>query len=128
MGKGLGDLIAKLIIGAIGYAVADTVTKNYTGKHIHQHVFEWYRRAHYAITQWAQTQGNINAVRILAQIDHAVTGMYNKVHMELFGESRRQKTPILIYEETVPLAELRKQFGSRVRAGEVYDVTHAMLG
>lgn len=128
MGKGLGDLIAKLIIGALGYAVADTITKKRTGKHIHQHVFEWYRRAHYVVTQWAHTQGNINAVRILAQIDHAVTGMYNKVHMELFGKSRRQETPVLIYEETVPLAELRKQFGSRVHAGGVYDVTQAMLG
>jgi hypothetical protein len=34
MGRGLGDLIASLIIGAIGYVVADTVTKEHTGNHI----------------------------------------------------------------------------------------------
>ncbi|HPZ14701.1 MAG TPA: hypothetical protein PLK04_10785 [Bacillota bacterium] len=127
MGKGLGYLIGKLILGAVGYAVADAVTKNHTDRHIHEHVFAWYRRAHHEVTQWAQAQGNRKALRILAEIDRAVTSVYNRVNMMLFAYSPNEQ-PVLIYEERVPLAELRQQFGPGVKVGRVYDVTEAMLG
>jgi len=128
MGRGLGDLIASLIIGAIGYVVADTVTKEHTGKHIHEHLYEWYRRAHDAVTQWAHSQGDLKAVRILVAVDQAVTGLKNRVDMAFAGTSQRHTSPVVIWEASIPLEEARRQLGTQICPGKVYDATQAMLG
>lgn len=127
MGKGLGNLIGKLLFGAFAYAVADTVTKNYTGKHIHEHAYEWYRRAHLAITEWAQSQNNVTALKILAVVDSIVTEAYHRfASLRFFGVNESYRAPVLICEQTVPYEELVKEFGN-VEQGKTYDVTRLML-
>jgi len=128
MGRGgLGDLLGKLVIGAIGYLVADAVTKSYTGKHIHEHAYVWFRQVHDAAVKWAMAQDNRDLLRILAVMDSIVTEGYVRFgKLRVFGVSPQRESPALICENKVPYEELVKKFGT-MRQGYTYDVTQLML-
>jgi len=127
MGRGLGDLLGKLVIGAIGYLVADAVTKNYTGKHIHEHAYAWFRQAHDSAVRWAMAQDNRQLLKILAVVDSIVTEGYIRFgNLRVFGVNPQRQSPALICESRVPYDELVRQFGT-MRQGHTYDVTKLML-
>ncbi|MEQ2009308.1 MAG: hypothetical protein ABMA26_21205 [Limisphaerales bacterium] len=41
-----------IIGGALAWLVGDAVSKHYTDKHLHEHVFDWYCELRDAVTDW----------------------------------------------------------------------------
>lgn len=41
-----------IIGGALVWLVGDAASKHYTGKHLHEHVFDWYCELRDAVTDW----------------------------------------------------------------------------
>jgi hypothetical protein len=65
------NLIGELIIGAAAAMLADHAVKNTTGKHIHEHVFEWWCELRDTIRQWLNQFSNIPVQNVaIIVLDH----------------------------------------------------------
>jgi hypothetical protein len=104
--------------GAVAtHFVADKVTEKYTGKHIHEHVFEWYRRLHDTLSAWLHTnQDRLGISKILLvaldYVDKAVCKAKkksDKITIAVYGVSA-QEVLHEVTEEEVPLEEALEKF------------------
>jgi hypothetical protein len=66
-----------IIGGALALLAGDAVSKHYTGKHLHEHLFEWYCGLRDAVVEWlhANPRKRISQVGIAAVewVDRAAT-------------------------------------------------------
>ena len=74
----MGDLLKWLLGGIFAYLIGTFVTKKVTGKHIHEHVYEWYRHIHDKVTKWLREHPEMKGAKIMLnvvmpKIDDAVT-------------------------------------------------------
>lgn len=72
------DLLKWLLGGIVAYLLGTLVTKKVTGKHIHEHAYEWYRHIHDKVTKWLREHPEMMGAKIMLnvvmpKIDDAVT-------------------------------------------------------
>lgn len=115
------DWLVKGALALGAYLLADKVTKDVTGKHIHQHVFEWWCRIRDKINQWRKSNPTIDNVFFVGKIVGCVDGVAselkkgaNWVTFKVFAASKNSAGQAVkqgeVTEEKVSLEELYEQF------------------
>ena len=104
MGRRLGDVIADCLARATRHGISATMVTKPDGECTCESSYEWYRRSQDEVATWAKAQGRGRTVRILADVDTIITGLYSRMaslrvigfHMVLsriFGLSLLNLTP-----------------------------------
>ena len=116
---GLEDLIGEIVVGglvAAGGFVADLLVHKKTGKHIHEHMFEWWRRMSDRFQEWLHAHSHLGIRRIglvlLDAIDGAVCrtkAIADWVTLVGVAEDKHGEVHRAV-EEEVPVDEALRQF------------------
>ena len=112
------DFIFKILIAIGAYLIGDALTQEHTGKHIHEHLFEWWCRIRDRIIEYRrQHYGNydivIQAVEIADRIATGAKRATDKLLKAYAAEKiggNSYNLNVKITEEVVSKAELFKQF------------------
>jgi len=62
------DWLIQLVVAGVGYLATDTAVQAYTGKHIHEHVYAWWRNIMDKIVNFLHQNPNIYAQHTLLQV------------------------------------------------------------
>lgn len=100
--------LGQVIAGVVAAVVVNHVVKETTGKHIHQHVNQWWNKLRDAISQWAASNPNAIVQRfVLKVVDLVDSGVSAVVRL---GAETAASGNTHITTEKIPLAQLRKEF------------------
>lgn len=138
----LGDIF-EILVAVGGYLVADDVSKKHTGKHLHEHAFEWWLKIKEKIAGWlkagTENKVTIACLGLLHKIDSLFIEVHkrlpsskeerqnfmkgkslqDKVKIKVRGFEKKQTTGKKITDEEVPLSELLQQFPDLLEKQEV---------
>jgi hypothetical protein len=92
----IGKIVLEVGAAIIGYVVVDKTAKEITGKHIHEHVFEWWCKLREDVTKWLHSHQNLGIQRIglkrLSEIDDLIVvwkRAADKITIKVFGQDAR---------------------------------------
>jgi hypothetical protein len=119
----IADLL-KVVIVVVTGLIANKVVKQTTGKHIHEHLFDWYCRIRDQIQNWLhrnqQLKANRIAIMLLEKVDRGVVRskkLADTVTLKIAAVSGRGRVRITkndkVYQictRTVPRREALKMF------------------
>jgi hypothetical protein len=112
-------------VAVIGYIFVDTVTKERTGKHIHEHVFQWWCEMHDYLNRWLLANTHLGicqvGVAILDNIDNVAVRtkqLADRVTLQVIAHSK-YKTNYAVTSKEVSRQEALKQFPELANTPEV---------
>ena len=113
--------LVKLLIAIVGLIFASFITKGVTGKHIHEHVFEWWGRLRGEILRWAHEHRHLGVVQFIARVDQVMSGL-----ARLTVVAHQGGTEYAVAQERVNPEEAYRMF-PQLRHAERTDITSLVL-
>ncbi|MCY2924095.1 MAG: hypothetical protein NT031_01410 [Planctomycetota bacterium] len=109
-------LLAWIAGGAATYAAGDALTRKATGKHIHEHVYEWWCRLRDRILTWLQKNEKLQIAHVVGTVVEWVDGAMvqakrigDRVTFHVQAVDQRQRTYTVCTEE-IDVEELLQSF------------------
>ena len=111
------DLLVKAAIGIGALIFADAVTKEVTGKHIHEHVFEWWQKLRDTIQGWLhENKERLGVAHVMLLVLDACDDLAvrtkqiaDRITIGAYGVDAKENV-IEITQTEVSLEEALKQF------------------
>lgn len=112
------DALIKIAIGIGVYLFADAVTEEVTGKHIHEHVCQWWQELSATIQEWLHvhkdqlgvTQIMIEALALGDKAAGRIKHLADHVAIKVYGLNSTGHRVGTIAEDEVPREEVLKEF------------------
>lgn len=103
------DVLIEALIGVVvAGAAAEVASKIFTGKWLHQHLYEWWRELSEQIDAWVKENEALGIARVVGfinrKLDHVVVGANRMVKLGFYAEDNQQRRYAVIIEE-VELSE-----------------------
>ena len=104
------DWIIKLAIAAGAYLLADTAVEKTTGKHIHNHVFDWWAGIRDSLLEWANANNYGGVTRFVMTLDSlAVAAIRAGKHVRARISAQTPRGNTVVVDQYVDPAELMQK-------------------
>lgn len=107
------DILWEVALGVGTLLLADKVTEEVTGKHIHEHIFEWWREIADEISAWLSQNSNIKVCRVMLAPWGYLNSILDEVFVSIYG--RMPRTQII---------RNKKLFESELSQEEITQLIH----
>ncbi len=105
------------IVAAATLVAASVMTKELTGKHIHEHLYAWWTKLRDDLLAWAHDNGHLAIVSWVVWMDNRVSGV-----ARLVFRARTDQGTVTVCEEELSLEEALEMF-PELRQSQEADIT-----
>ncbi|MEI6233303.1 MAG: hypothetical protein WCT04_09635 [Planctomycetota bacterium] len=109
------DVLIEALIGAVvAGAAAEVASKIFTGKWLHQHLYEWWRELSEQIDAWVKENEALGIARVVGfinrKLDHVIVGANRMVKLGFYAEDSQQRRHVVVEEVELSEEEVAAQF------------------